>query len=167
MSAAPDVSWGAPSGGLFSLRVGAILVRAGRALLTRTDGQDHWFLPGGRAKLGEPAADALRRELSEELGLAVGEVRIRVIAENFFVVPGRGAVHEVGFYGECAADGLPDEPEFVGIEGPGAVFRWVAAEELADLDVRPRPVADLLFRAPAHPVHLQIGPWEDRDRSPG
>ncbi|NMO93487.1 NUDIX hydrolase [Actinomycetospora sp. TBRC 11914] len=163
MSAAPDVSWTPPSGGLFSLRVGAILVRAGRVLLTRTDGQDHWFLPGGRAKLGEPAAEALRRELREELGLTPGEVRVRVIAENFFTVPGRGAVHEVGFYGECAADGLPDGSEFVGsefvgAEGPGSVFRWVSAAELADLDVRPRPVADLLFALPEHPVHLQIGP---------
>ena len=153
-----DVSWAGGPGTLFTLRVGAILVRAGRVLLTRTDGQDHWFLPGGRVKLGEPAAVALRRELREELDLTVDEVRIRVVAENFFVAPDGVGVHELGLYGQCATDGLPDDAEFVGVEGPGSMFRWVAADELAELDVRPRPVRDLLFALPEHGVHLQIGP---------
>jgi 8-oxo-dGTP pyrophosphatase MutT (NUDIX family) len=83
----PDVSWTAPDGGLFSLRVGAILVRDGRVLLTRTDGQDHWFLPGGRVKLGEPAVVALRRELGEELGLTVADVRVRIVAELLLALP--------------------------------------------------------------------------------
>jgi 8-oxo-dGTP pyrophosphatase MutT (NUDIX family) len=153
-----DVSWTGGPGTLFTLRVGAILVRAGRVLMTRTDGQDHWFLPGGRVKLGEPAAVALRRELREELDLTVDEVRIRVVAENFFVAPDGVGVHELGLYGQCATDGLPDDAEFVGVEGPGSMFRWVAADELAELDVRPRPVRDLLFALPEHGVHLQIGP---------
>ncbi|HEY2193625.1 MAG TPA: NUDIX domain-containing protein [Actinomycetospora sp.] len=170
MSEAPDVSWTGPTGDLFSLRVGAILVRDRRLLLTRTDGEDHWFLPGGRAKLGEPAAAALRRELREELDLTVAEVRIRIVAENFFARPGEGGVHELGLYGEATTDGLPDDTEFVGAEGPGSVFRWFGPEELARIDVRPRPVADLLFALPDHPVHLQVGP-EDADgaaaQSPG
>ena len=109
-------------------------------------------------KLGEPAAVALRRELREELDLTVDEVRIRVVAENFFVAPDGVGVHELGLYGQCATDGLPDDAEFVGVEGPGSMFRWVAADELAELDVRPRPVRDLLFALPEHGVHLQIGP---------
>ncbi len=153
-----DVSWTSPHGGLFSLRVAAILVRDGRVLLAHTDGQDHWYLPGGRVKLGEPAAVALRRELDEELGLTVAQVRVRIVAENFFVAPDGVGVHELGLYAQCAADGLPDETEFVGPEGPGTVFRWFAAAELADLDARPHPVRDLLLALPEHCVHLQIGP---------
>jgi 8-oxo-dGTP pyrophosphatase MutT (NUDIX family) len=153
-----DVSWTGGHGNLFTLRVGALLVRAGRVLLTRTDGQDHWFLPGGRVKLGEPGAVALRRELREELDLTVDEVRIRVVAENFFAATGGTGVHELGLYGQCATDGLPDATEFVGAEGPGSVFRWVAESELAELDVRPRPVCGLLFVLPEHCVHLRIGP---------
>jgi ADP-ribose pyrophosphatase YjhB (NUDIX family) len=152
-----DVSWTGGHGSLFTLRVGAILVRAGRVLLTRTEGQDHWFLPGGRVKLGEPAAVALRRELREELDLTVDEVRLRVVAENFFVAPDGVGVHELGLYGQCATDGLPEGTEFVGAEGPGSVFRWVAEGELAEHDVRPRTVCDLLFALPDHCVHLQIG----------
>ena len=126
------------------------LVRGGRVLLAHTDGQDHWYLPGGRVTLGEPAAAALRRELREELDLTVDEVRVRVVAENFFVAPGGVAVHELGSYAECAAGGLPDETEFVGAEGPDTVFRWFPADELADLDARPRPVCDLLRALPEH-----------------
>ncbi|MCD2193085.1 NUDIX domain-containing protein [Actinomycetospora endophytica] len=126
-------------------------------MLTRTDGEEHWFLPGGRVKLGEPAVVALRREMHEELGITVEDVRIRIVAENFFARPDGSVVHELGLYGECAADGLPDDGEFVGPEGPGSVFRWASAGELAGLDVRPRPVADLLLALPDHPVHLQLG----------
>jgi hypothetical protein len=82
---------------------------------------------------------------------------MRVVAENFFTTAGGTAVHEIGFYGGCATDGLPDDPEFVGAEGPGSVFRWVSAGELAALDVRPRAVADLLFDLPDHLVHLRLG----------
>jgi 8-oxo-dGTP pyrophosphatase MutT (NUDIX family) len=157
-----DVSWTPRPGSLFSLRVGAILVRSRRVLLTRTDGQDHWFLPGGRVQLGEPAAAALRRELLEELDLVVDDVPILLVTENFFTTTaddgGPLRVHELGLYGPCRADGLPDDREFVGAEGPGSVFRWVAEAELDDLDVRPRPVRDLLFALPEHCTYLQIGP---------
>jgi 8-oxo-dGTP diphosphatase len=43
----------------------------GRILLVDPRYKPDWDLPGGMAEANEPPADAVRRELSEELGLAV------------------------------------------------------------------------------------------------
>ena len=137
-------------------------MRSGAVLLAHTGDDEYWYLPGGRIQFGEASGDALRREMREELGVDVDPGPVRIVAENFFVAPdgngGRVRAHEMGLYRECAGDELPTEREFVGPEGPRTRFRWVAADELPGLDVRPRPVRDLLLALPDHPVHLQVGP---------
>ncbi|MEY2891607.1 MAG: hypothetical protein RJA98_1515 [Pseudomonadota bacterium] len=51
--------------------------REGRFLLTsRPEGKvyaGHWEFPGGKLEAGESVAEALRRELIEELGITIGE----------------------------------------------------------------------------------------------
>lgn len=51
--------------------VKALVASAARVLLVRerhADGRAFWTLPGGGVRPGEPLADAVRRELDEELG---------------------------------------------------------------------------------------------------
>jgi 8-oxo-dGTP diphosphatase len=53
------------------IRVSAILRRHGRVLLCRHEkpGKEYWLLPGGGVISGESLADALTRELEEEIGI--------------------------------------------------------------------------------------------------
>ena len=53
------------------IRVSAILRWHGRILLARHEkpGKEYWLLPGGGVESGESLVDALRRELSEEVGI--------------------------------------------------------------------------------------------------
>jgi ADP-ribose pyrophosphatase YjhB (NUDIX family) len=54
------------------IRVSAILRWRGRVLLVRHDKPgtgEVWLLPGGGVKVGESLAEALHRELTEELGI--------------------------------------------------------------------------------------------------
>ena len=58
--------------------VAALLVDpAGRALLVRKRGTERFMQPGGKPEPGETGAEALARDLEEELGLVVspGELR--------------------------------------------------------------------------------------------
>lgn len=56
--------------------VGVLIDRAGRFLLTsRPEGKvyaGYWEFPGGKLEPGETVAQALERELHEELGIAIG-----------------------------------------------------------------------------------------------
>jgi 8-oxo-dGTP diphosphatase len=54
-----------------SVSAGVVLDGRGRALLVRKTGTDAFMNPGGKPEPGESAAEALSRELGEEVSLAV------------------------------------------------------------------------------------------------
>src|SRR5262245_32621078 len=111
--------------------VAAVIERDGRFLLTlRPPGTHlagHWEFPGGKCLPHETHAEALRRELFEELDI-VGDVRDCVyrITHRY-----SDRTVELHFY-ECGFEGVP-KPML------GQQVRWVRRDELARL---PFPEAD-------------------------
>ncbi len=63
--------------------VGALILDDfGKALLVRTHKWSNlWGIPGGKIKWGEPAEDALRRELREETNLEVEDIRFILVQD--------------------------------------------------------------------------------------
>jgi 8-oxo-dGTP diphosphatase len=111
--------------------VAAVIERADTFLLTLRLGgthlEGHWEFPGGKVQPMESHAEALRRELHEELDIVV-EVggRIHTVTHAY---PEK--VVELHFY-ECRFEGEPKP-----MMGQG--MRWVPRNELAEL---PFPEAD-------------------------
>ncbi len=79
------------------VRVAAIVVDDGRLLLVRhsKDGRSYWLLPGGGVDFGEPAGEALAREVREETGL---EIRVRDLVFANDSIPPDAHRHIVNLY---------------------------------------------------------------------
>lgn len=101
------------------------------------DGPFHglWEFPGGKIAGAEQATEALCRELSEEIGIAVLESRFFLSLEHSY--PDRQV--GIDFY---MVDRWENEPR--GLEGQR--LRWVAIDELAAAELLPAdlPVVEAL-----------------------
>jgi ADP-ribose pyrophosphatase YjhB (NUDIX family) len=100
------------------IRVVAIgIFRRGRSILI-TEGFDsvkqEGFArpPGGGVEVGETSADALRREIREEFGQEITQLRLLGVVENRFTYQGQPG-HEIVFVydAEFADPSLYDRPE--------------------------------------------------------
>jgi ADP-ribose pyrophosphatase YjhB (NUDIX family) len=119
------------------IRVAGIVIR-GRELLVsgyRINGRDFHSLPGGGQQTGEPAATALRRELSEETSRPAAIGKPAYVAETFFPDPFRARpLHNLGLYFHADIDGQPA----LGFEDPdspeAAIMTEVAFRRRAELE---------------------------------
>ncbi len=80
---APSVVSGAAAAP--TIRVTGLLVEDDRILLVKEHLRErtHWNLPGGRLEAGETMAEALRREMREETGLAVSVGDLLYVTDRF------------------------------------------------------------------------------------
>jgi mutator protein MutT/uracil-DNA glycosylase family 4 len=114
--------------------VAAVIARGGRYLVTQRPASKHlagyWEFPGGKRKPGEAIAEALRRELAEELGVdaEVGE-QVRLIPWSY---PDRRVVLH---FHRCRIGGQPVEAR------EGQPIRWVTPAELRTLPLPPADAA--------------------------
>jgi 8-oxo-dGTP diphosphatase len=87
-----DLAQAAEAAGVRQLVVGAVVQHDDRILLLKRPQTDFmggiWELPSGKAEPGEPLDQALTREVLEETGLAVTE--IREYLQSFDYVSGSG-----------------------------------------------------------------------------
>lgn len=147
-----DLSIKGPEG-TFNFRVAALFLHEGRILILRDESCPIDYLPGGRAHLFEPAAEALARELREELGLTrTPPHRPVFVAENFYRVEADESASFRGDFHEVLACFLVEPPQELLARGESFVireesdnladrevhhFRWVDFGELAGLPFVP------------------------------
>ena len=141
-----------PQGRRFMLRAAAVIVSAGCVLLHRRVGDDFWALPGGRVEWGETGAQAVQRELREELDWHVEVRALRWTVENFFEYHGR-LHHEVGLYYDTVVRD-PTAAIPVSVE-PMLEFAWFALKALDEVPLRPAFLATAL--GDHRMAHLIVG----------
>ncbi|MFA5627640.1 MAG: Nudix family hydrolase [Thiohalomonadaceae bacterium] len=110
--------------------VGAVIDAAGRVLIARRPLDKHlgglWELPGGKINLGEDVLSALRRELGEELGIAV--LQARPLIRIPYQYPSRQVFLDVWRVDKHAGEAYGRE---------GQEIRWVHLSELSGFSFPP------------------------------
>jgi 8-oxo-dGTP diphosphatase len=117
-----------------TLRIVAAVIRDpdGRWLLVRKRGTSTYMQPGGKLEPGESAADALVRELAEELGLRVDPAALGHVGR--FTAP---AANEPGHTVDADVFTVPSPAGLVAALAEIEEARWVAPHELGDLRLAP------------------------------
>ena len=148
----------------FHYRVAGVCIHDGYVLLHRADRDDYWALPGGRCELGESSDATLRREMQEELNVAVTVGRLLWVVENFFSLNGR-AYHELALL--YAIDlpvnhaSLDTTRTHYGIEDQSTggkpytlIYEWVPVAMLTDVILHPAFLRTALQEIPAATQHI-------------
>jgi 8-oxo-dGTP pyrophosphatase MutT (NUDIX family) len=140
----------------FMLRCAAILIWDGRVLLQQGKKRGAWVLPGGKIEMLERSADALHRELIEELGVCAEIGKMVAVIENLHAYGAEG-LHELGLYymATIASETplLKTEGLFAGTDSH-LNFEWKPLEQLSNLEIHPSVLKRHLLAIPENIMHL-------------
>lgn len=134
----------------------AVILSDEHVLLHRSSIDDFWSLPGGACRCHETTVDAMRREMSEEMGVTPRIGRLIWVSENMFEMDG-DSFDEIEFYFEVT---LPPEyydfsRTYRGLEGRLPLqFRWFRIEDIPSMTVYPGFLREGLGRIPAEVEHV-------------
>ena len=79
---------------VLNYRVSAIFRNGDKILLHHDLNSVHYTLPGGRVKEGETTAEAIKREVTEEMGQNIKIIKPVSFMENLFTMDGK-KYHEI------------------------------------------------------------------------
>jgi phosphoglycolate phosphatase len=120
---------------------GLIFNGQGKVLLVRTHKWSNlWGIPGGKVKWGEPSVGALRRELREETGLDVAEIKFVLVQDCIHSKEFYRDAHFVLLNYTCRCAGEPA----VKLNDEAREYRWVTLAEAFELPLN-QPTRKLLL----------------------
>jgi 8-oxo-dGTP diphosphatase len=115
---------------------------AGRVLVVRKHGTTVFMQPGGKPEPGESAADALARELHEEIGLVVAAADLEPLGTFE-----SDAANEPGHRVVADTFRVPADPEAVSAQAEIAELRWITPADVAAMELAPLSLDHLLALA--------------------
>ncbi|MGC5169122.1 NUDIX hydrolase [Micromonospora sp. DT81.3] len=114
----------------------------GRVLVVRKHGTSVFMQPGGKPETGESAAEALARELHEEVGLVVQPHDLQPLG-TFEA----DAANEPGHRVVAAAFRVAAEPDAVSAHAEIAEVRWITPADVSTMALAPLSLDFLLALA--------------------
>lgn len=135
---------------IFNYCARAIIQQDDKFLIMNLNDAEYYHLPGGHVEIGESSADALNREIKEEVGIEVNLDKIVLVSEEFYRKLDLD-VHSVIFYYLAKPKVRVLTENSVRMEQGRTrvnkiVLRWVTCDELAKIDLRPTFMKDLILK---------------------
>lgn len=120
-------------GVLFSYRVGGVLIKDNKILLTK--GGDDYSLPGGHSQIGETSQETIIREFKEEIGLDVEPLNVISTYENFWKWGDKNC-HQLCIYYRLKM--INENQELIpNPDTNDTKFIWLELEELKNINLYP------------------------------
>jgi 8-oxo-dGTP pyrophosphatase MutT (NUDIX family) len=131
----------------FRYRAAAIIIEDGCVLFAKNELDSYYYYIGGGVHLGEKAAEAVKREVFEETGIAYEVDRLAFIHENFF--GGTGTLdklhcHEIALYFLMKSRGTKELNSNSYTQGVREYMHWLPIDKLKDYVAYPSFFADRL-----------------------
>jgi len=112
---------------------GVVYNPRGEVLLLRSSkARDRYVIPGGHIELGEDMEEALRREVREETGLEVFDIRLVAIQQFVFSDALSRRSHFIFIDYSCRTDQTE-----VSLNEEHQEYLWARPDEISGLDVEP------------------------------
>lgn len=125
---------------IFGIRATALIIKDGKIFLTK-DSKGRYYTIGGAVEVNEVAADAVVREVKEELGIDSRVNQLAFVVENQFTHEGID-FHNIELH--FIVEPVGEMPEKM-IEGKlKQTCEWIALDNLVNLDIVPVFLAEEL-----------------------
>jgi 8-oxo-dGTP pyrophosphatase MutT (NUDIX family) len=105
-----------------------------------------YYVVGGRIKTNETSENAAKREIYEEIGVNIENIKLKAIVESFFVYDNKN-FHEICFYYKYKINGEINLPENY------YVFN---EEEIKRENIQPKIIYDIINSKNEEILHLII-----------
>lgn len=146
----------------FHVRAAGIIKQENKFLIMKVNNKEYYHIPGGHIETGEDSKQALIREIKEELNINIKEMNLFAIQENFWKANNKNC-HGIEFYYIVNPKADLKTIDYKRIENDKGEdklleIRWVTKEDLANIDLRPQNIKELLIKEDsiqslAHIIH--------------
>lgn len=121
-------------GTVLRVRAAALVKTSKGYLFEKLKGKDYVFPIGGKVMLNESTEEGIKREIFEEIGMEVKNVKLLSVIENFYTED-ENKTHEL-----CFVYGIKEE--FMGDLPVG--FVEVSLEEIDKIEIKPLTIKNIL-----------------------
>lgn len=132
---------------VLNIRV-AVLVETPKGFVLEKSTLGFYFLVGGRVQVGETSLEAAKREVQEELGISLENLKLKAIIENFFSETENTSGKQVQEICFVYRSEVKDSLEM------GELFAVLTPEQINSIDFRPTILKTVLTQMGDEIVHL-------------